>query len=144
MPTDPITSATNTWPVADGSTRLPAKTLNQDDFLRLLVAQLSSQDPMNPQSNADFAAQMAQFSALQTSQTTESELAKLRSEQQVLQANSLIGRAVTLDDGDGGTATGTVTAVQFLAGTPRLLVNGVPYALNQVLTIQAPQPATVP
>jgi flagellar basal-body rod modification protein FlgD len=121
------------------ATAVPTKTLNQQDFLKLLVAQISSQDPMNPQSNADFAAQMAQFSALQTSQGTESELSKLRAEQQVQQANGLLGRTVTLESTDGSVSSGTVSAVQISDGTPSLLVNGDSYDLSQVLSIQ---PAT--
>lgn len=37
----------------------------KDDFLKLLVAQLSNQDPMNPQDSAQFVAQLAQFSSLE-------------------------------------------------------------------------------
>jgi flagellar basal-body rod modification protein FlgD len=114
------------------------KTLTQDDFLKLLVAQLSAQDPMNPQSNTEFAAQMAQFSALQTSQGTEANMSKLLSAQQMTQANSLIGRSVTLLATDGSVATGAVTAVQMNSGTPQILVNGTPYDLSQVLSIQPP------
>ena len=39
--------------------------LGKDDFLQLLVAQLSNQDPMNPQDGAAFVAQLAQFSSLE-------------------------------------------------------------------------------
>ncbi len=39
--------------------------LGKDDFLRLLVAQLRNQDPLNPTKGEDFAAQLAQFSSLE-------------------------------------------------------------------------------
>jgi flagellar basal-body rod modification protein FlgD len=42
-----------------------AKSLGKDDFLKLLVTQLSNQDPMDPQSNQDMVAQLAQFSSLE-------------------------------------------------------------------------------
>ncbi|MCH8158155.1 MAG: flagellar hook assembly protein FlgD, partial [Nitrospinae bacterium] len=49
-----------------GSTTIPAqKSLGKDDFLRLLVAQLAAQDPLDPMSAQDFSAQLAQFSALE-------------------------------------------------------------------------------
>src|SRR5258708_40267194 len=70
----------------------PHSALTQNDFLKLLVAQMSAQDPLNPQSNTDFAAQMAQFSALQTSQATQGDMSLLQASQQVQQANGLIGR----------------------------------------------------
>lgn len=37
------------------------KILGQDDFLKMLIAQLQNQDPLNPLQGADFAAQLAQF-----------------------------------------------------------------------------------
>ena len=39
--------------------------LNKDDFLLLLIAQLSAQDPLDPMDSQDFSAQLAQFSALE-------------------------------------------------------------------------------
>jgi flagellar basal-body rod modification protein FlgD len=126
---------------SSSATALPGKTLSQQDFLKLLVAQMSAQDPMNPQSSTDFAAQMAQFSALQTSQATQVELTKLRGEQAVQQANELVGRTVTLLNADSTTSSGTVSGVQMNAGSPLLMVNGVAYDLSQLLLIQ---PTTTP
>ncbi|MDZ4700620.1 MAG: flagellar hook capping FlgD N-terminal domain-containing protein [Rhodothermales bacterium] len=40
-------------------------TLDRDDFLLLLVTQLSNQDPLNPMDGQQFAAQLAQFSSLE-------------------------------------------------------------------------------
>lgn len=42
--------------------------LGKDDFLKLLITQVQNQDPMNPSSDTDFIAQMAQFSALEQMQ----------------------------------------------------------------------------
>lgn len=135
-----VSSTGSTPTTADSSrTTLPTQTLNQQDFLKLLVTQMSAQDPMNPQSNTDFAAQMAQFSALQTSQQTQAELTTLVGNQQVQQANDLLGRTVRLLESDGTTISGAVSAVQMNAGSPQLVVNGFTYDLSQVLSIQ---PAT--
>ena len=112
-------------------------TLTQNDFLKLLVAQMSAQDPLNPQSNTDFAAQMAQFSALQTSQATQSDMSLLQASQQVQQANGMIGRNVTLMAQDGTTPTGLVTGVQIVSGVPKIVVNGSLYDMSQVLAISA-------
>jgi flagellar basal-body rod modification protein FlgD len=132
-----VNSVTTTRPESQDLPN-PSKVLNQDDFLKLLVAQMTSQDPMNPQSNTDFAAQMAQFSALQTSRDTQTELAQLRADQQVGQASLLLGRNVTLIGPEGKIESGMVDAVQLLEGRPQLLVNGSSYDPSQVLTISVP------
>jgi len=133
------TNSTTGALVAAPQSTLPGQTLNQNDFLKLLVAQLSAQDPMNPVSNTDFAAQMAQFSTLQATQTMQKNLAGLESSQAVLQANSLLGRTVQVQSATGATESGVVSAVTFQAGTPSLTVNGQSYNLSSVLSVSLPQ-----
>jgi flagellar basal-body rod modification protein FlgD len=133
MDITPLVGSGSSAGVVDGA---PAqKTLNQDDFLKLLVTQMSSQDPLNPQTDTNFVAQMAQFSALEQSKTMSSDIAGMRSDQQVLQANSLLGRTVTLNPGDGTQTTGQVSSVQMSAGTPSIVVNGKPYDLSMLSSI---------
>jgi flagellar basal-body rod modification protein FlgD len=114
---------------------LAPKTLTQEDFLKLLVAQLSAQDPLNPQTDTQFIAQMAQFSALEQSKSMQSDIAQLRSQQELLQANALLGRTVAVQADPVTVAQGTVSAVQVEAGTPKLIVNGQAYDLSELLTI---------
>jgi flagellar basal-body rod modification protein FlgD len=45
------------------------RTVSRDDFLRLLIAQMSNQDPLSPLDNQEFAAQLAQFSSLEQLQS---------------------------------------------------------------------------
>ena len=123
----------------DSSSLIPQKTLNQDDFLKLLVAQMSAQDPMNPMSNADFMGQMAQFSTLEQTRSMESQVSELRDQQAITQATSMIGRDVSLTTSTG-TVKGTISAVNMVDGTPKIVVNGNAYDLSKVLTIS---PATV-
>jgi flagellar basal-body rod modification protein FlgD len=73
------------------------QTLTQANFLQLLVTQMSSQDPLNPESNTDFAAQLAQFSALQQSQAMSQDMS-------ILQANSMMGEMVTVAPSNGSPA----------------------------------------
>ena len=106
----------------------PSQTLNQADFLKLLVTQMTSQDPLSPVSDTDMAAQMAQFSSLQASQATETDI-------EGLQANSLIGQTVSATS-TGAPQTGVVTSVVMQAGSPpQVIVNGQPFTLNQVNAI---------
>jgi flagellar basal-body rod modification protein FlgD len=125
----------NTTPTTSSASGAGSQTLNQADFLKLLVTQMSSQDPLNPQSDTAFAAQLAQFSSLSESQAMQSDL-------QNMQATGLIGQTVAVAPSTGGSSvTGLVTAVQVSSGTPDIIVNGQPYALNQILAVTPTLPA---
>ncbi|HUA39696.1 MAG TPA: flagellar hook capping FlgD N-terminal domain-containing protein [Candidatus Sulfopaludibacter sp.] len=110
----------------------PQQTLNQNDFLQLLVTQMENQDPLDPQSDTQMAAEMAQFSSLQENTAMAGSLS-------ALQANSLVGSTVTLQTGPQTTVSGTVSGVLLGSassdGTPQIVVNGTAYDLSQVLTI---------
>ena len=108
------------------------QTLTQANFLQLLVTQMSSQDPLNPQSDTAFAAQLAQFTALQQSQNMSQNMS-------ILRANSMLGEVVTVAPNDGSApVSGLVSAVQMQSGTPLITVNGQSYNLNQITTITPP------
>jgi flagellar basal-body rod modification protein FlgD len=115
--------------------RVPVKTLNQQDFLRLLVAQMTQQDPLNPKSDLEMIPQMVSFTQLEQSKSMQSDIAQLRAEQQLLRANSLLGRTVEIQDGSGARVAGQVSAVQMEEGTPKLVVNGRRYDLGQLSSI---------
>jgi flagellar basal-body rod modification protein FlgD len=75
-----------------------SNTLTRDDFLLLLVTQLQSQDPLNPQDSTEFTAQLAQFSALEQQMNSNDLLQQLMGlEAAVANTNSasFIGRNVT-------------------------------------------------
>lgn len=118
------------------STSLPIQTLSQSDFLKLLATQMTSQDPLNPQTDTAFISQMAQFSALQGTQELNSRVTQLESDQQLSQAAAMIGRSVTLQPATGPTVQGVVSAVQLGSGVPQLQVNGALYSLSQLISIQ--------
>ena len=124
------------------ASRLPSQTLTQNDFLKLLITQLSAQDPMNPVDDKAFIAQMAQFSTLQATTSMQQDIAQLNNQQAFSQANALIGRDVALQDGQGAQITGTVSAIQMASGSPQIVVNGQAYDLSTVLTVTQPSAAT--
>ena len=110
--------------------------LGQDDFLKLLVTKMGAQDPMNPQADTDFIAQMAQFSSLEQAKTMSTDMDTLKSQQQVLTANGLIGRNVAVtDDSNKQVAQGMVTAVSVDSGSPQVIINGTKYSLDSVSSI---------
>lgn len=135
-------SASTVGQQAPPASRIPGRNLGQEDFLKLLVAQLSAQDPMNPQKDTEFIAQMAQFSSLEQTRAMQADISGLRSDQRLAQANALIGRTVTLTNANGLPFQGLVTGTVVVDGTPRILVDGLPYELGSVLGVAAPtQPA---
>jgi flagellar basal-body rod modification protein FlgD len=73
-------------------------TANEDEFLKLLVAQLQNQDPLDPQKGSDFIAQLAQFSTLEQTTQTNTVLSQIEAGQASLAQQSvmsLVGRNVT-------------------------------------------------
>jgi len=118
--------------------RVPTKSLTQNDFLKLLVAQMTQQDPLNPKSDIEMIPQMVSFTQLEQSKNMQSDIASLRSQQEILQANSLLGRTVEIQDESKVRVTGPVTAVQMEAGKPKLVVNGSRYDLGNLLSITPP------
>jgi flagellar basal-body rod modification protein FlgD len=72
--------------------------LDKDSFLRLLVAQLEHQDPLDPKSDTEFIAQLAQFSSLEQLTNINSSIVsmeKAMGRQDLLGAVSFIGKEVT-------------------------------------------------
>ena len=95
---------------------------------------MTSQDPLNPESDTDFAAQLAQFSSLQEATTMAGSMS-------TMQASSLIGSTVSVASATNGAqdTTGVVTAVDISSGTPEIEVNGQLYSLSQILSISPTQ-----
>jgi flagellar basal-body rod modification protein FlgD len=124
MSTTAINSNTNSAAASS------SQTLNQADFLKLLVTQMTSQDPLNPQSDTDFAAQLAQFSSLQ-------ETTNMAGYMQTLQADSMIGMNVNVASAANSAqqVSGVVSGVDISSGTPEISVNGEDYSLSQVSSI---------
>ncbi|WP_181704747.1 flagellar hook assembly protein FlgD [Chthonobacter rhizosphaerae] len=85
--------------------------LDYDAFLRLLIAQMKSQDPMNPMDPAQSMSQFAQFSQVEQSIKINKKLDTLHNSLSIGSAEGLIGRMLTAPDG----TTGTVTSVKITA-----------------------------
>lgn len=79
--------------------------MGQDEFLKLMIAELNNQNPLDPQDNGEFIAQLAQFSTVEgidkLNTTTESMSDNMRSSQ-ALQASALVGQSVIVEGNDIG------------------------------------------
>ena len=104
-----------------------SNTLNMENFLSLLVAEMQNQDPLEPTSNSDYMAQMATFSQVEaTSEMNERVLSQT--------ASNLIGKAVIVktDTNSTGYAGGIVNGWQEIDGIVYLGINGNLYDINDV------------
>jgi len=107
--------------------------LGKDDFLKLLITQMSNQDPLSPMENTEFIAQMAQFSSLEQMTNMSQNFDRLSTMMNTTAATNTIGRAVEIDLGDT-TTTGIVEAVTREA-SPQVKVNGQLYDMERVKAV---------
>lgn len=98
-----------------------ASSMTLQDFLKVLLTQLTYQDPLKPMDNQEFMAQIAQFTTLQQAQLTNAGISQLLTNQASLQSVGLIGRTVDVNT-TNGTVTGTVSALSLAGSTPQLTV----------------------
>jgi len=108
--------AESNTPTTPASAQQP---LGKDDFLRLLVAQLSAQDPLNPMDSREFSAQLAQFSALEQMTNVNSTLGDLVKAQQAMGNSSmisLIGKQVDVPGNSFEHAQGGTTNLTYSLG----------------------------
>ncbi|MDO9379136.1 MAG: flagellar hook capping FlgD N-terminal domain-containing protein [Nocardioidaceae bacterium] len=109
--------------------------MDKDTFMKLLVAQLKYQDPMNPTDSAQFMAQTAQFSSLEKLEQVADQTQQALAAQLAFGASSLVGRTVAYPQEDGSTATGVVDKVSFTSNGPVLTVGGKEVAMNDVTAV---------
>lgn len=97
--------------------RTAGDNLGKDDFLQLLTTQLKYQDPLEPMSNENFVAQLAQFSSLEQMQNVSSAQNKLTNV-------SMIGKYVLGYDSENAMEiSGMVRGVIFDENNPQLVVD---------------------
>ncbi len=133
------TSATSTpsssTAASSSSSSSSNSTLSETQFLQLLTEQLENQDPLQPMDDTAFLSQMAQFTALQETNT-------LNGQVQNLTAGSYIGETVTVNPGNSAEVTGQVTGVDTSGSTPQLVINGTEYPLSELQMINPVAPGT--
>ena len=119
-PIDSITGAA-VPPSSQSSAATDAFGLGFESLLRIVLTQLTYQDPLKPMENFEFVSQLAQFSQIQQTQDMARSLEMLVSAQATAQAASLLGKQVDIPAGSA-TLSGTVTAVSFSNGAPAITI----------------------
>ena len=104
------TSTTTSTNTATAVTTATNDTLGKDAFLKLLIAELSNQDPLNPMEDREFVSQMATFSSLEQMQNMNSTLETM-AEANKFSAVQYIGKAVAFTKGEDAEATQVAAVV---------------------------------
>lgn len=121
--------------------------LGKDDFMKLLLAQLKYQDPMEPMKDREFIAQMASFSSLEQMQNLNKgfeDLSKtitsgLLPSIMIQEAGAMVGREVAYlaedEDGKSEPFTGTVDSVVIRDGIPFYVIGEQEVGLNNIMEV---------
>jgi flagellar basal-body rod modification protein FlgD len=155
LTTNQINSYGASPPQAEKTGATTKSTVNSQDFLKLLAAQMSNQDVMNPTDNTQYISQLAQFSSLQAmteiSQNSTLQLDAIATLSQISYAQygaSLIGKNVTVGSYDESKKyveeKGIVTNVNFAGGTCTVTVNDKKYNLSSVMDVMSESAPTKP
>jgi len=123
MQSSPISSLTASPTVTANASVKDAATnafgLSFESLLKIILTQLTFQDPLKPMDNFQFVSQLAQFSQLQIGQTGNDRIQSLVTLQASASATSLLGKTVDVPAGTT-TLTGKVVAVSLANGTARI------------------------
>lgn len=111
--------------------------LGFEDFLTLMITQLTNQDFTNPLDDSQFMTQMTQYSTLQAMQ-------EMASYSQSNYAMSMIGKTVTASKYSNGNMvkeTGVVSEIQKKDNDYQLVVNGQTFTMKQIMSVGAGEEA---
>ncbi len=147
-----ISNAAASTPAKDPITGLASnsnagkKTLGADDFMKILMTQLTAQDPMNPMKDTEFIAQMANFSSLEQMRGLSQSFTAYSNSQQMATAPLYLGCEVTVKDPSSelGEIRGKVESVTVKNGAPALVINGKTYDPKLITNISLPPQPTAP
>lgn len=150
MSVNPINNLNNNYGLQSNSTQRNTGELGKDDFLRLFVEQLKSQDPLSPMDNNEFIAQSAQFTQLEQMTNLNNNITNFLEQQTTVlnsvlysqtsaQALSLVGKEVTayIKDDAGGfeKVEGIVDKVTFNGSYQIFHVNGKEVFLDEIAEV---------
>ncbi|MGE3180879.1 MAG: flagellar hook assembly protein FlgD [Phycisphaerae bacterium] len=123
--------------------------LQSEDFFKLLITELQQQDPLEPTETADMIGQISRIRSIEQSDTLNTTLAQMTSQQKTAGASDMLNKYVVAKTTDGnGNVTnisGVVTGVRFVEdGTAMLdLDSGVSVRAQDVQTVTTPENAAI-
>jgi len=110
--------------------------LDKDAFLKIFLAQLQYQDPLNPANGTEFIAELAQFGMLEQLANLTDALNQLVQYEQKAQVASLIGKTVKIAGDGNSMVEGVVSAVRWSGNQVSLVVNDQEYNPAAVIEVK--------
>ncbi|MEX1229013.1 MAG: flagellar hook capping FlgD N-terminal domain-containing protein [Planctomycetaceae bacterium] len=136
MAVNDVTATQNNTNFVDAS-KTGFSGITSQDFMKLLIAQLQNQDPLQPTDNEQLLNQITSMRELQSNLELESTLKLMTVNQQLSSAASLLGQTVTGITGNDVEITGMVDQIFLKNNTVYLGVDGQELPLANVSTIRA-------
>ena len=111
--------------------------LNLDSFLKLLIAELQNQDPMDPVGNSEILQQVSQIREIQSNQQMIDTFESLTLGQNMSTATTLLGQNVIALTDDSEMVNGRVDRVTVEEGAPKLHVGEHTISLKNISEISS-------
>lgn len=113
---------------------------DSSNFMRLMIEQLKSQDPMNPMQSNEFTQQLAALNSLQQLVNLNASISGMSNANGLANATALIGRYVEGFDSNNEAVTGMVDRVEVIEGQAQLLIGDKLLQVGQVLGVDDEMP----
>src|SRR5690606_11647738 len=134
----PVGASNGSYYYNNTTRKTGSNNLGRDEFLKILITQISHQDPTQPLQDKEFIAQMAQFTSVEQMTAMATEMRLMR--QSIGWASSLIGKSINWTLLDSETQqpvvkTGKVEAINIKEGNQYVLADGQDVPLEQITKI---------
>ncbi len=111
-------------------------TLEEADFMKLLITQLKTQDPTKPMEDREFITQMAQFTSLKQMNQLGDSMKNLVREFTFTRSLGLVNKIVYWNDDFGNQFSGVVDSIKVKAGETFLMVDGKEISPNKIVEVR--------
>ena len=118
--------------------------LSQQEFFKVLTAQMTQQNPLEPMDSQDFLAQLVQLQNLEVTSDLSKNFGNMITQNAFTSASALLGKIVTGTQADGSTVNGVVSRVTIDGGKVHLAVGSATVALENVTEVVDPYSIPVP
>jgi flagellar basal-body rod modification protein FlgD len=118
----------------------PGGALGKDEFMKMLVAQMQNQDPMEPMDNSQMTAQLAQFSSLEQMENLNGQFEGFQQGTAAAMSMMNSGKPVVLELAEGGNVSGILEKVQWSNGDTQYVVDGEYYSMADIISLKAGEP----